>query len=171
MGFFALIILSMIATLLFKKANPPLINIFPLIITIAILRSHLWDIDLIIRKTLIYSFLIIFLGLVYFSAVTMLQSIFSLVSGQHSPVSVVLSTLAIAALFNPLRKRIQDFIDRRFYRRKYDAEQALAAFAAAARSETDLELLSNRLTGTVQEALQPEQVSLWIKPYQRSQPQ
>jgi hypothetical protein len=138
------------------------IPIFPVTMAIAILRYRLWDIDLIVRRTLVYSLLTSLLALIYFSGVTLLQSAFSATSGQSSTSAIVLSTLAIAALFNPLRRRIQDFIDRRFYRRRYDAEQALAGFAETARSETDLAQLSARLVGTVQETLQPKTISLWI---------
>jgi len=136
----------------------------PLSIGFSILRYRLWDIDLVIRRTLQYSVVTAFLGMVYLGGVTLLQSLFVAVSGQQSPAAVVISTLLIAALFNPLRYRLQDLIDRRFYRRKYNAELALAAFAAAARSETDLERLSARLGTTVMETLQPEQVSLWLQP-------
>ena len=104
------------------------------------------------------------LSLVYFGGVALLSAF----GGQSSPVVIVITTLAIAALFNPLRRRVQDFIDRRFYRRKYDAEKALAEFAAAARSETDLAQLSERLTGTVQDTLQPGQVSLWLQAASKS---
>jgi hypothetical protein len=139
------------------------IPVFPVTMAIAILRYRLWDIDLIIRRTLVYSLLTGFLALVYFSGVTLLQSIFSAVSGQQSPAALVLSTLGIAALFNPLRGRVQDFIDRRFYRQKYDAEKALAEFAAAARQETDLEHLTHQLTKTVQETVQPTETSVWVR--------
>jgi hypothetical protein len=139
----------------------------------AILRHRLWDIDVVIRKTLVYSLLTGLLGLVYFGGVALLQGVLTAdrgpltagdqaVSGSPSAVVIVITTLAIAALFNPLRRRVQDFIDRRFYRQRYDAEKALAEFAAAARSEADLMQLASRLTGTVQEALQPERVSLYL---------
>jgi hypothetical protein len=129
----------------------------------AILRHRLYDIDLIIRRTLQYSLVTGVLALVFFGGVTILQSIFSAISGEQSSLAIALSTLAIAALFNPLRKRVQEFIDRRFYRQKYNAAKALAEFAAAARNETDLSKLTERLTGTVQETVNPQQVSLWIK--------
>lgn len=133
-------------------------------LAIAILRYRLFDIDLIIRRTLQYALLSGLLALVYFGAVTILQGLFTNISGQQSPASLVLSTLVIAALFNPLRWRVQNFIDRRFYRQKYDTEKALAAFAKVSRNHTELEPLTSELIGTIQETLQPEQVSLWLQP-------
>ncbi len=139
------------------------IILFPLSLGLAILRSRLWDIDILIRRTLVYSLLTALLGLVYFGSVTLLQRLFSFFTSQQSTLSIVLSTLVIAALFTTVRRRLQDFIDRRFYRRKYNAEQALAGFASIARSETDLEKLSERLEQIVSSTVQPERAGLWLK--------
>jgi hypothetical protein len=134
----------------------------PVSIGIAILKHHLWDIDIIIRRTLLYALLTGTVGILYLSLVTLLQGLFTSFTGQTSPAAIVLSTLGIAALFNTLRGRIQQFIDRRFYRQKYDAERALSEFAAAARQETDLEELTRQVVGIVEQTLQPEQISLWL---------
>jgi hypothetical protein len=136
----------------------------PLSISVAVLRSRLFDIDILINRTLVYGSLTAMLVAVYFGAIVVLQRIFVGLTGQESTLAVVVSTLVIAALFNPLRRRIQSFIDRRFYRRKYDARKTLESFSAKLRDETDLEALNDDLVGVVAETMQPAHASLWLRP-------
>jgi hypothetical protein len=131
---------------------------------LAILRYRLYEIDVVINKTLVYVTLTGLLGVVYFGGVVALQYVFRSLSGSDSQLAVVGSTLGIAALFGPLRRRVQDLVDRRFYRRKYDAAKTLAAFNARLRNETHLDTLSEDLIGVVRETMQPEHVLLWLRP-------
>ena len=136
---------------------------FPISMGIAIVRYRLYEIDLLINRTLVYGSLTATLVTLYFGGIVVLQRVFVLLTGQQSALAVVASTLLIAALFTPLRRRIQRFIDRRFYRRKYDARKTLEAFSASLRDETDLDALSNDLVGVVRETMQPAHVSLWLR--------
>ena len=139
------------------------VAIFPLSIGVAILRSRLFDIDVLIRRTLIYAILSGLLALAYFGTVVVLQKIFGALTGQsQSALVTVLSTLVIAALFVPLRVRVQAVIDRRLYRRKYDAARTLSAFGAALRDDVDLSRLSEHLVDVVDETMQPASVGLWL---------
>jgi hypothetical protein len=138
---------------------------FPLSVGIAIVRYRLYEIDLIINRTLVYGSLTATLVALYFGVIVVLQRIFVLLASQQSTLAVVASTLLIAALFTPLRRRIQSFIDRSFYRRKYDAARTLEGFSMKLRSETDLEALTDDLVGVVEETMQPTHVSLWLRPH------
>jgi hypothetical protein len=138
--------------------------LIPLSIGMAVLRHHLFDIDVLINRTLVYGALSVSLALVYVGSVVFLQATFRTLTGQSTQLTVVVSTLAIAALFTPLRRRIQAFIDRRFYRRKYDARKTLEAFSAKLRDETDLDALSDDLVEVVNETMQPSHISLWLPP-------
>jgi hypothetical protein len=139
----------------------------PLCIGLAILRYRLYDIDLIIHRTLVYSTLTVLLAMIYFGLVFAMQFLLRGLISQTNGVALVVSTLAIAALFQPLRHRIQSFIDRRFYRRKYDAARTLAAFSVTVRDEVDLDKLCAKLTAVVEETMQPAHVSLWLCPPKR----
>jgi hypothetical protein len=136
----------------------------PIFTYIAILKYRLYDIDLIINRTLVYGSLTATLVALYFGGIVVLQRLFVILTGEQSTLAVVASTLAIAALFVPLRRRVQGFVDRRFYRRKYDARKTLEAFSATLRDETDLDALSDDLVGVVGETMQPAHVSLWLRP-------
>jgi hypothetical protein len=170
-----LVALSWVAQDATSGGAGPLVGVFPLLVVasllampvavgIAILRHHLYDIDVVINRTLVYGSLTVVLAASYEGGIVVLQHLFRAFTGQESQVAVVASTLAIAALFEPLRRRIQDFVDRRFYRRKYDAAKTLEAFSARLRNETNLHALSDNLLGVVRETMQPTHVSLWLRP-------
>jgi hypothetical protein len=136
----------------------------PTAIGVAILRYRLYEIDLIVNRTLVYGSLSAMLVALYFGGIVVLQRVFVALTGQQSTLAVVVSTLAIAALFVPLRRRVQGFVDRRFYRRKYDARKTLEAFSLKLRDETDLNALNTELVRVVRETMQPAHVSLWLRP-------
>src|ERR687889_827406 len=140
------------------------LTVIPIAVGFAVLRYRLYEIDLLINRALVYGSLTVLLAATYRGGGAGLQYVFRTLTGQGSTLAVVASTLVIAALFNPLRRRVQAFVDRRFYRRKYDARKTLEAFSAQLRDETDLEALSDDLLGVVRETMQPAHVSLWLRP-------
>jgi hypothetical protein len=142
------------------------LTIVPFSLSVAVLRYRLYDIDVVINLTLVYGSLTVMLGLVYFGSVASLQYAFRALTGHEAlpQLTIVVSTLVIAALFDPLRRRTQAFIDRRFYRRKYDARKTLDDFSARLRDETDLDSLNKELITVVKETMQPVHVSLWLRP-------
>ncbi len=158
--------LGLLPTLIVVTSIYLLLLLIPLSFAVAILRYRLWEIDVIINRTLVYGTLTVILTGVYVGLVIGLGSLVRLFTGQvaQSPVVIVASTLAIAALFQPLRHRLQAIIDRRFYRRKYDAAKIIQAFSATLRNELDLTQLSEQLVAVVQETMEPSHVSLWLRP-------
>jgi hypothetical protein len=133
-------------------------------LAVAILRHRLWDIDLLINRALVYGSLSATLALTYVGSVVLLQGLVRTLTGQDSELAIIASTLAIAGLFQPLRRVLQSFIDRRFYRRKYDAARTLETFSARLRDEVDLSTLTAELVGVVDDTMRPSSVSLWIRP-------
>ena len=166
----AIFVSSVISTIWSADVGIALISLgllgVPIFTGVAIARYRLYEIDIVINRTLVYGALTAALVAVYFGGVATLQALLRALTGQQQQpqLAIVVSTLAIAALFNPLRRRIQAFIDRRFYRSKYDARKTLEAFSAKLREETDLQALNNDLVGVVRETMQPAHVSLWLRP-------
>jgi hypothetical protein len=158
-------------TIVFDLLFPVVFLLIPLSIGFSILRYRLYDIDLLINHTLVYGSLTALLALLYVGLIVVLQSLFQGVFHQNNAVAIVISTLIIAALFQPLRQRIQAIIDRRFYRRKYDAARTLEAFSATLRNEVELTQLREHLLGVVQETMQPAHVSLWLRPSEHDRKQ
>ena len=160
----------------FIEGNPPWLTLLqyaagmsltaiPIAVGFAVLKYRLYDIDILINRALVYAPLTISLIALYFGAIVLLQGALVALTGEKSTLAVVASTLAIAALFNPFRRGVQSLVDRRFYRRKYDAAKTLEAFSARLREETDLEALGGELVGVVRETMQPAHVSVWLRPF------
>jgi hypothetical protein len=153
--------------LMFRLVNHSLGNVIftliPISIGIALFRYRLWELDIIIRRTLIYSTITALLAGVFFGGVVLLQNLFLSIVGQQSPLAVVVSTLVTFVLFAPLRRRVQNFVDRRFYRQKYDAQKTLEAFAVTMRDEVDMETLKAQLISVVNDTMQPASISLWVR--------
>ncbi len=158
---------TVMSTFVAQTALAGFLLLIPISIAIAILRSRLYDIDVIINRTLVYGSLTAILALIYLVGVVGVQAIVNAFaqrqSSEPSPILVVITTLLIAALFQPLRRRLQRGIDHRFYRRKYNVEQTLASFSATLRSETDLPHLTENLVGVITETMQPAHISLWLR--------
>jgi hypothetical protein len=157
------------STIFFLTVWPVALLLIPLSIGFSILRYRLYDIDVLINRTLVYGSLSALLALLYFGLIFVLQSLFQGVFHQNNTVAIVISTLVIAALFQPLRHRLQRFIDRRFYRSKYDSAKTLEAFSATLRSEVDLSQLREHLLNVVQETMQPAHVSLWLRSHEHEE--
>lgn len=143
--------------------NAAALTLLPVTIGAAILRYHLYDIDLIINRTLVYGSLTVSLVLMYTGAVLGLEALFRALTGQHSNLAVAIATLVVAALFSPWRSRVQAFIDRRFYRQRFDAARTLRAFSDRLRDEIDIDQLAGDLTGVLQETVEPASISLWLR--------
>jgi hypothetical protein len=154
---------SLFSAIIIFVGDAVVVSAIPICIGISVLRSRLWDIDHVINRAIVYSSLTVVVAGLYVGGILGLQALFDLIVGGGSALAIAISTLAIAALFSPLRRRIQLGIDRRFYRSKYDAERTLAAFGEQVRDEVDLAQISHGLTSVIRETLQPEHVSLWLR--------